>query len=314
MGKISVVVITFNEEKDIEECLRSVRWADEIIVVDSFSSDKTIEIAKKYASKVIQKKWLGFSGQKNFAAGIASGEWILQLDADERVTDALKDEIFTVITGSSNLDGYYIARRNFWLGKWIKHGGWYPDYALRLFKKNKGQWDGFTHERLVVAGNTGILKNDLIHDNLKSINEHLQKQLISTMQEMREAANNELKIYRVFPFKIYFNFLITFLKGRKTWLSFRILYKEKIKNKFEIAWLIPFYPILRFIYMYIFKLGFLDGWYGFWIAVLSGMYEAMRYAKIWEYQQLKGKGLISINDINNQEKIEQMYKNYWPSP
>jgi len=313
MTKLSVIVITFNEEKDIGECLKSIRWADEIIVIDSFSSDKTVEIAKKFTDKVIQRKWPGFSEQKNFAAELASNKWILQLDADERVTETLKEEILKVINDSESLNGYYIARRNYWLGKWIRHGGWYPDYALRLFRKGKGKWQGLTHEKFIVDGKIGILKNDLIHDNLKSVNEHLQKQLISTMQEVREAANNNLRIYWLFPFRVFFGFLFDFLKGPKTWLSFRILYKEKIKNKVDVVWLIPFYPIVKFLYMYIIRLGFLDGWHGFWVATLSGIYEAIRYAKIWEYQYLKSKGLITLDDINNLDKIQQIYKNYWPS-
>jgi len=313
MTKISVTVITFNEEKDIDKCLRSIQWVDEIIVVDSFSSDKTVEIAKKYTDKVIQRKWSGFSDQKNFAAEIALGEWILQFDADERATDMLKEEILGVINDSESLDGYYIARKNYWLGKWIKHGGWYPDYAIRLHKKGAGYWEGYSHERFVMnakAVKTGTLKNALIHDNLKSIHEHVQKQIFSSLYEMREIVENNFKIYWIFPFRITGIFLWRFMKGPKNWLSVRLLYKELIKNKVEVVWLIPFYPLIRFFYMYFLRLGFLDGVAGFWIATLSSTNEALRYAKIWEYLHNKEMKIPNL-DYTDPEKMQELYRSSW---
>jgi glycosyltransferase involved in cell wall biosynthesis len=308
MTTISVTVITFNEELDLEECLKSVQWANEIIVVDSLSTDFTVEIAKQYTHKVYQNPFPGFAAQKNFAAEKASGNWILQLDADECVPPPLRDEILSVITAPDACDLYYIPRRNYWLGHWIRHGGWYPDYAPRLFRRCRGHWEGFTHERFVVAGRTGVLKNDLIHDNLKTVHEHVQKQLISTIQEVREAAENDLKLYWFIPSGIIIDFLRRFLRGPRTWLTIRLLYKDLIKNKVDIVWLMPFYPILKFLYMYILRCGFLDGAAGFWVAALSAVYTTIRYAKLWEYAHSK-----KYDAIPSDKEMRTYYRSWWPS-
>jgi glycosyltransferase involved in cell wall biosynthesis len=135
---LSVVIITHNEEENIGECLESVRWADEIIVVDSDSSDKTEEICGTFGVNFIKEPWKGFALQKNSAIEKASRNWILSLDADERVTPELRKEIAAILESGNPHEGYFIARKNFFLGRWIRRCGWYPDYNLRLFQKGKG--------------------------------------------------------------------------------------------------------------------------------------------------------------------------------
>lgn len=175
---ISSVVITKNEEKMIEGCLQSVSWADEIIVVDSHSVDKTVEIAKKYTNKIFDIQKGSFSDRRNLGLSKASGGWILYLDADERISSDLKTEILNTVSQTNASSAYAIPRKNIMFGTWVKYGGWYPDYQVRLFKKDKLiGWQGELHERPKVTGEIGKLKNDLIHYTHRSISETLQKKL-----------------------------------------------------------------------------------------------------------------------------------------
>lgn len=162
MNKVSVTIIAFNEADNIEDCLKSVQWADEIIVVDSGSSDATFEISKKYTDKVFFNKWEGFAKQKSFALSLANNNWVLSLDADERITPELKEEILN--SDLSGADGYYIWRKNYFLDKAIKYCGWGSDYQLRLFRKDKTKLtDRLVHEGFIVDGKTSSLKNKMIH-------------------------------------------------------------------------------------------------------------------------------------------------------
>lgn len=284
MSKISATVITFNGEIHIEDCLQSLRWADEIIVVDSLSTDGTIDLARKYTDKIIQSTGATFSDHRNFAMEQASYEWIFQLDVDERVPDILAREIVSVINKPGAADGYYIPRRTFWLGKWIKHGGWHPDYALRLFRKGKAHSEGVHHERIIIDGKEDRLSNSIDHYSYLSVQQHVERMMLrSVSMEVREAVSNGVQIYSIFPWHPFASFVKSFLKGPKTGLALRLLYKDMIKNRVEIAWLIPLMPLVRFSYMYFLRLGFLDGVPGFWVATLSAFYEAVRYAKLWEH-------------------------------
>lgn len=162
MNKISVTIITFNEEDNIEDCLKSVQWAEEIILVDSGSSDATVEISKKYTDKIYFNKWQGFANQKSFALEKALNEWVLSIDADERITPELKDEILN--SDLSSAEGYYILRKNYFLDKVIKYCGWGSDFQLRLFRKSKTKLtERLVHEGFIVEGKTSKLKNQMIH-------------------------------------------------------------------------------------------------------------------------------------------------------
>ncbi len=249
---ISVCIITRDEEDNIEECLESVRWADELIVLDSFSRDKTVEISKRYTDKVFQSEWQGFSKSKNLCVEKASCEWILNIDADERVSEELRDEIIKELA-APNSDGYYIPRENYFLGRCIRHCGWYPDYNLRLFKKENGRFrERAVHESVALNGRVGYLKGHLKHWTYKTIKDYI----------------NRLNLY--------------------TDLSIEELLKSRFKPPFTLRLKIKllinmiFSPGFTFSKMFFLRLGFLDGTYGFVISYLYCSYTFVKYAKLWE--------------------------------
>jgi len=175
MAKLSVTLITYNEESKVGDALESVKWADEIVVVDSLSTDRTVEICQRYTEKVYRMPWQGYVIQKNLALEKASHEWVLNLDADERVSPGLAEEIKQVLQ-TGELAGYYIPRRVFYLGAWIQYGGWYPDYKLRLFKKDLARWEGRgIHESVVLNGKAGYLKGELYHFSYDNLFHHIHK-------------------------------------------------------------------------------------------------------------------------------------------
>jgi len=243
MLPLSVAIITKNEEHNIEDALKSVADAREIIVVDSFSSDKTVEICRKYTEKVFQHHWEGFAKQKQKAVDYAGGEWILILDADERVTPELKTEIKSAIS-NADCNGYYIPRENYFIGKCIKHGGWWPDQTLRLFKKNKGHFEvREVHEKVVVEGQTAYLKNPLKHYTYRSISDFVLRADNYSTLAAREIKKNS---------------------GNAGLFSFTIK------------------PLATFIKMYFLRRGFLDGTHGLILALLYSYYTLLKYVKVWE--------------------------------
>jgi glycosyltransferase involved in cell wall biosynthesis len=242
--RLSVVVITLNEEERIRECLASVAWADEIIVVDAGSGDKTVVLAREYTDHVVIHPWEGFAAQKNFAIECATGEWVLSLDADEQVEPALRDEIATVLADPSAAAGYRIARRNIMWGRWIRHGRLYPDWQLRLFRRGRGRFvDRAVHESVTVDGPVGRLTTALLHKSYRDVSDFLRRaERYSTL-----AAEEWARSGRSFhPIQ-----LVTA-------------------------------PLGRFLSMYVVHRGFLDGWRGFLLAVLYAYYVFVRSAKIWE--------------------------------
>lgn len=241
--KISVTIITYNEEENICDCLESVKWADEIIVVDAESTDRTVEFCQKYTDKVFSHPWSGHVKQKNLALSRACGDWVLSLDADERVSPELARQIKAVVP-ASDYNGYSFPRKTYYLGRWINHSGWYPDYKLRLIRRGKGEWKGIDpHDRLEVTGKTGYLKGDLWHYSYKDISHHLKKINSYTSIMAMEFKKRGRK----------FNYLDIFLR-----------------------------PPFKFIKMYLIEKGFLDGLAGFIIAVLGSYYVFLKYAKLWE--------------------------------
>ena len=160
--RLSVVVVTLNEEERLRACLESAAWADELIVVDALSPDKTAQIAREFTDRVILRPWPGFAAQKNFAIGEASGDWILSLDADEMVSPELRGEIARVLAEGGPHDGYRTPRRNIFWGKWVRHGGLWPDWQLRLFRRGRGRFvERAVHESVEVAGSVGRLEGPL---------------------------------------------------------------------------------------------------------------------------------------------------------
>ena len=249
---LSVVIITLNEEKKIRDCLELVKWADEIIVVDSFSKDNTVEIAGNYTDKIYQREFAGFGEQKNFALSKASGDWILSIDADERVTSVLQEEIKRTLANPQAC-GYYMPRKTYFLGKWMKHCGWWPDYLLRLFRRDRGRFsDRLVHEALEVDGPTVKLKNPLEHCPFCSLSELIRKvDRYSTLgAEVIIAESKDCS-------------------GK---------HKASMLTSFLHAW-------AKFFNMYFIKAGFLDGKEGFILSVLSFYYTLIKYLKLWEKQR-----------------------------
>ncbi|HVN47909.1 MAG TPA: glycosyltransferase family 2 protein [Bacteroidota bacterium] len=245
MHKLSVIIITKNEEQNIRACLESVRWADEIVMVDSYSTDNTIAIAKEFNVKIFQRDWDGFGAAKNFAMSQSVGEWILWLDADERVTPELREEILSVLAlEHSPYAAYSMPRRANFLGAWINHCGWYPGRVERLFKKFAGKISATkVHEHLEIDGAIGAFKNNLLHYTDPDLFHYYEKYNRYTTLAAEELAD----------------------RGKKFHLSTLL-----------------FNPVWIFIKMYFIRLGFLDGIPGLILCVCSANYVFTKYAKHWE--------------------------------
>ncbi len=252
-----------NEELVLEECLRSVAWADEIMVVDSFSTDRTKEIARKYTDKIYDHKYENSALQKNWCLANLPfrNDWLLLIDADERITPELADEIGLVTDSPGDMVGYYIRRRNYFLGKEIKYC-WSPGYELRLFKKGTGLWDGRrVHSELVLTGPVGTCSSPMLHFTRDSIFSYIQRLNRHTTWEAEE---------------------IAFRKGQAMMNKSPIprpLWKRVVRS---IWGFLPGKPILFFLHMFIFKRGFLDGYRGFLISIFQSFYIFLSEAKKWE--------------------------------
>ena len=254
MIKVSAVIITYNEEQNIERCLCSLSpVADEIIVVDSFSKDKTTEIAERLGATVYYNEFKGFGSQKCFAISKATNNWVLSLDADEALTPELRQSILE-IKQNPEFSVYQVPRLTNYCGKWIWHCGWYPDKQTRIYNRTKGKWvERRVHEFWKLdddLGRSGYLKGDLLHYSFASINEHLQK-----IEKYSELAARE-----------------SVEKGKNT-------------NMFKVY----FSPKWHFVNDYFFKLGFLDGFYGYTICRLSAYATFLKYSKIRLYYYQKSK-------------------------
>ena len=249
--KISAVIIAFNEEENIEAALKSVAWADEILVVDSESTDRTRLIAESSNAKVLTKKWQGFSKQKQFAVDNAAHDWILSLDADERVSDLLKKEILELKNQSEHslVSGYRIPRLTFYMNRWIRHGGWYPDWQLRFFNRSKGKWkDVLIHESVQMQENCHIekLSGDILHYSIPDASYH--NRMIATRYAPLAAEQ-------------------MFISGRKT-----------SPPKIFTA------GLTAFLQTYVLKLGFFDGLAGFCIARFAAHHAFLKHLLLWEMQ------------------------------
>lgn len=245
--QISAVIITLNEEKNIGDAIRSVLWADEVIVVDAESSDRTQEIAESLGAKVLINPWSGFSEQKQFAVDKAANNWILSLDADERVSPELRAEIDSISTQDRAADGYRIPRLSYYMGRAIKHGGWYPDLQLRLFDRSKGRWNGSViHEsvRMDDTARTERLRGEILHYSVENAAHH---------QRM--------------------------IAERYAPLGARKLYEEGRRSSPLTAIVSSWFAFLR---GYFLKLGFLDGFPGFCIAYFAAQNTFLKHVILME--------------------------------
>jgi len=244
MPTLSVILITFNEEANIEACLRSVQWADEIVVLDSHSQDETLSICRRFTDKCHRVEWLGFGKTKNAALDRSTGEWVLSIDADERITPELAEEIRRTIRDAGDRIGFWIPRRAWFLGRWIRHCGWYPGHVLRLFRRDAGRFqEKRVHEGVEVNGPTAALKNDLLHYTDRDLEHYFQ-----TFHRYTSLAARDL-----------------FQAGRRAGVSDLVLR-----------------PLATFVKMYLLRAGFLDGLQGLLLCGLSAGYVFTKYAKLWE--------------------------------
>ena len=248
--KISIALITLNEEANLPRTLESVRplvrdGQGEIIVIDSGSTDRTLEIARSFGAKVFTESWKGFAAQKNSALEKGVGEWMLQLDADEALEPELAEEINRAIQQTGNLAGFWIPRKNFFLGRWIKHGGFYPDRKLRLIRRGAGKFEEYgAHPTIKVNGPTGHLKHALIHNAYPTLRGYIDH------MNSYSSSGAEVAID----------------KGHGGFNLLNIVVRPK----------------LTFLYNYVFRLGFLDGREGFLLHLYHAVYVSWKYAKAWE--------------------------------
>lgn len=249
MPGLTVTVITRNEAARLADALRSVQWADEIVVVDSESDDGTVAVAREFTDRVFVRPWPGYGAQKNYAASMAAHDWILSLDADERVTSPLAEEIRRTLAAGPSCSGYRIPRVTWHLNRWIRSTDWHPDYQLRLYDRRASHWDlRRVHESMVVAGRVGTLAGELEHLPYRAIGEHLE-----TIDRYTTYAAQQM-----------------FEDGRRAGLL-------------QVAG----HPPLAFIRNYVLKGGFRDGTAGFIVSAMNAYYVFLKFAKLWELRDTK---------------------------
>lgn len=239
--KITATIITLNEERHIARAIESLRCCDEILVLDSGSVDRTMELAEKLGARVLESPWRGYAGQKNWAAEQSANDWILSLDADEALSEALEGEIWNLKKNGPKHDAYTMPRLAQYLGRWILHGGWYPDRKIRLYNRHKAKWVGdFVHESVQVRGRVGHLESNLLHFTCDSLSEHLK-----SMDRYTTLAAEEL-----------------------------------VSRKAHLGWShLIFDPAWTFVRTYVLHYGFLDGIEGLTIAYMAALYTFLKYAK-----------------------------------
>ena len=243
---VSVCIVAFNEEKHIGDCLKALSWADDIIVIDSFSGDSTVRICRQFTPRVVQREWKGYLDQKTYALGLAKNEWVLLMDADEILTGEAVCEILSEIEHDEGIfDGYCLRRKLYYMGRWLRHGEWYPDYKLRLFRESKARIGGMEpHDSIKVeSGRVKRLKGEMLHYSYENIEDQM----------------NTLNRYSS--------------------ISAAQMFERGVK--FPFARMI-FHPAWRFALAYFLRGGFLDGMPGFVVAWVNSYYVFLKYAKLKE--------------------------------
>lgn len=239
--KISATIIALNEERNIARAIRSVGFCEEVIVVDSGSTDRTVEIARSLGAKVVTNEWPGYAAQKNFAASVARNDWILSLDADEAIGPDLASQILRLKAQLPNRAGYDFPRLARYCGRWIRHSGWYPDRKIRLYRKDSGHWVGeYVHESLELSGPVGHLNGDLLHYTCDTLDHHVRN-----VERYTDLAASEIRA----------------------------------SGKDVPAWKLLVGPPFSFVKSYLLQLGILDGRAGFTIARMAARYVYLKYSK-----------------------------------
>jgi len=257
---LSVSIVSCNEETNLRRCLVSVRGlAGESIVVDSGSSDGTLKVACSFGARVHHQDWMGFRDQKNFALELCTQPWVLALDCDEELSPALRHsiEVFFASGDAERYAGAEMARKVFFMGRWIKHGDWYPDRKLRLFRREAGRWGGSPeHDKVILDGPVARLKGDLLHYSFRDISHYISKINVYSdvfLQRQRDAGQNWSLASNVAR------------------------------------------PLWRFFRAYFLRLGFLDGFPGFWIAVSTAYFAFVRYSRLFEYNETNNTSNILVS-------------------
>jgi glycosyltransferase involved in cell wall biosynthesis len=246
---VTATLITLNESANIRAALESVAWADEIVVVDAGSTDDTVTIARTFTDRVIVREWPGYVAQKNFAASAARHDWIFSLDADERVTPGLADEVRTLLQREPACPGYRVPRVSRYLGRWLRSTDWYPDLQLRLYDRRRARWTGrYVHESVTADGDTGRLAAELQHLPYRDISHHLQ-----TIDRYTTLAARQMRE-----------------DGRRA-----------------AAWQVPAHGAAAFLRNYVLRGGLRDGSAGLVVSVLNSYYVALKFAKLWELSALE---------------------------
>jgi glycosyltransferase involved in cell wall biosynthesis len=263
MQTLSVVLVTLNEEKNIDRCLQSVRWADEIVVVDSFSVDRTVELARKYTDKVYQHEYPGTSKQVERGIGYATGDWIFVIDADEEMSEELSSEVKQALNREGDIAGYEFIRKPRAFGKWIEHGGWFPDYQFRFFRKDSYYPEHQEiHGGFTTKGKRGRLNGYLYHHTYETIYAYVEKM-------------NE-------------------------YTSLHVSNRLKDNPSVDVQWHhLILNPLSHFLRMFFSKKGYRDGFHGFVLALLDSTYAMLMYAKLWEYRMREKEGTGQLPPITN---------------
>jgi glycosyltransferase involved in cell wall biosynthesis len=270
MGGLTIVLTTLNEERNIDRCLSSCRWADEIIVVDSFSTDATIEKARQYTSKVLQHEYPGSSRQVEWGVQQATNEWVFYIDADEEIPAALAAELQNVVRGRPDLPanverpaGYDILRKSQAFGKWIMHGGWYPDYTFRLFRKDRYTVNHQeVHGGFSVKGARGRIDSPMYHYTYDHVFSYVAKMNDYTSLQVSNKLRDNPHV-------------------RSRWYNILVN------------------PALHFVKMFFFKKGWRDGWHGFMLAILDAQYTLLLYMKMKEHELRSSDGSGTLPPVTN---------------
>ena len=267
---VSVLICTRNEERNLGACLKSVSWADDCVVLDSCSDDHTVNIALAGGARVVSREFDNFSAHKNWALDHLDfkHDWILIVDADERVTPDLAREIAALVSGSPQHHGYYLARQNWFAGVWIRHGGWYPDWNLRLLRRGRGRYEArMVHEHILLTGPPGYLQNPLIHYDYKGIERYFDRHNVYSSLEAVEA-------HRTLT-----------APDQPRGLPAALLARGPARRRFlkNLAYrYLPARALIKFFWMYVLKLGFLDGRMGFRYCLLHTFYDYQISLKLEE--------------------------------